>query len=512
MKQSSGKRPRDNCTGQQSSPSSVSPADTPTITVATTKTDAVTISGYIGENAVQMMLDSGSSLSLLRCNSLASMVGVQQLSNRPIVRLVTAAGTPIAITDYVKAPVKIGNVEVTQQFLVIDSLISPVIFGIDFMKRHEVTLDLTTTPVGVHFNGVELACQELPQELQEMWEARRSEKSKACAAAILDNSTDDPVDECSIPLFNAKMSYDLPKCENESLASIITKYQDIFRTTPGMSSETQHYIQTTGSPVRVPPRRVPVHYLQEVEAQIQQMLEQGVIEESSSPWMAPAVLVKKKSGELCICVDYRELNKKTTKDAYPLPLPDELKNRLAGATIFSSLDLQCGYWQVPISPEDRAKTAFCPGPDMGLFQFCRMPFGLTGAPSTFQRMMKIFHGLPFVTVYVDDILVHSATADQHRDHLRQVFQQLHEAGLTLKGKKCYIAMSAVHYLGHIFSGAGMLPDVQKIRAIQDWPIPTTVKEVRIFLGLASYYRRHIQHFADISKPLNRLTQKNVPFD
>jgi len=127
------------------------------------------------------------------------------------------------------------------------------------------------------------------------------------------------VDECSIPLFNAETSYDFPNCENESLASVITEYNT------GMSNETQHYIHTTGSPAQVPPRCVPVHY-REVEAQIQQMLEQGIIEESSSPWMVPAVFVKKKSGELRICVDYRELNKKTTKDAYPLPLPDEVQN------------------------------------------------------------------------------------------------------------------------------------------------------------------------------------------
>ena len=244
------------------------------------------------------------------------------------------------------------------------------------------------------------------------------------------------MDECSIPSFNTPASYDSPKCKDTFLSSVITECRDLFSTTPGMTNEAQHFIHTSGSPVRVPPRRVPVHYREEVEAQIQQMLEQGIIEESSSPWMAPTVFVKKKSGELRICVDYRELNKQTTKDAYPLPLPDEVQNRLAGATVFTTLDLQCGYWQVPINPEDREKTAFCPGPDMGLFQFCRMPFGLTGAPSTFQRMMnKIFRGLSFVTVYVDDVLVHSATAEQHRNHLRQVFQRLREAGLTLKGKK-----------------------------------------------------------------------------
>lgn len=149
---------------------------------------------------------------------------------------------------------------------------------------------------------------------------------------------------------------------------------------------------------------------------------------------------------------------------------------------------------------------------MGLFQFCRMPFGLTGAPSTFQRMMnKIFRGLPFVTVYVDDVLVHSASLEEHKEHLRIVFQRLREAGLTLKGKKCCIAVPEVHYLGHVFSRSGMKPDVRKIEAVKEWPTPTTTKEVRRFLGLASYYRRYICHFADISKPLNNLTQKDVPF-
>ena len=229
--------------------------------------------------------------------------------------------------------------------------------------------------------------------------------------------------------------------------------------------------------------------------------------------MAPAVFARKKSGDLRICVDYRELNKRSTKDAYPLPLPDEVQNRLAGTKIFTTLDLQCGYWQVPINPEDQSKTAFCPGPDMGLFEFTRMPFGLTGAPSTFQRMMnKIFRGLPFVTTYIDDIMVHSATPEEHCHHLQQVFEKLRQAGLTLKGKKCKVAMSEVHYLGHVFSEAGMTPDNQKIVAIQDWPTPTTVKEVRRFLGLASYYRRYIPNFADISKPLNDLTQKNVSFE
>ena len=200
-----------------------------------------------------------------------------------------------------------------------------------------------------------------------------------------------------------------------------------------------------------------------MEQQIQEILAQEIIEESCSLWMAPAVFVRKNSGEICLCVDYRELNKKTTKDAYPLPLPDEVQDQLEGAKVFTTLDLQCGYWQMSVNPTDREKTAFCPGPGMGLFQFRQMPFGLAGAPSSFQRLMnQIFRGLPFVTTYIDDVLVHSASEEEHVGHLKQVFQRLREAGLTLQGWKCHIAMPEVVYLGHVLSTSGMAPDQRKI--------------------------------------------------
>ena len=138
------------------------------------------------------------------------------------------------------------------------------------------------------------------------------------------------------------------------------------------------------------------------------MLKEGIIEESSSPWMSPAVFVCKKNGDVRIYVDYHALNKQTIKDAYPLPRPNEVQDRLAGCTIFSTLDLRSGYWQLPVHKEDQMKTAFCPGPGLGLFQFRRMPFGLSGAPASFQRLMdKICRDLPFTTTYLDDLLIHS---------------------------------------------------------------------------------------------------------
>ena len=140
-----------------------------------------------------------------------------------------------------------------------------------------------------------------------------------------------------------------------------------------------------------------------------------------------------------------------------------------------------------------------------------MPFGLTGAPSSFQRLMdSVFHGLPFVTTYIDDVLIHSSSEKQHKEHLKTVFQRLTDAGLTLRGTKCQIGMSQVYYLGHIFTGQGMQPDPKKVSSVQDWPTPTDVTTLRQFIGLASYYRRYIKKFAEIANPLHNLTQKMFP--
>ena len=243
------------------------------------------------------------------------------------------------------------------------------------------------------------------------------------------------------------------------------------------------------------------------------MLTQGVIKKSSSPWMAPTVFVPKKSRELRICVDYRPLNKQTVKDSYPLPLPDEVQDCLTKAAVFSTLDLHSGYWQLLIAEADQPKTAFCLGPGMGLYKFCHMPFGLSGAPGSFQRLMdSVLRGLPFASTYLDDILVYSPNVECHKDHLRQVFCRLQEAGLTLCERKCSIRAPKVCYLGYIFSADGIQPDSDKVHAVQAWPTPTDVTALREFLGLASYYRRYVHKFADVTAPLHSLTQKDIPFE
>ena len=238
------------------------------------------------------------------------------------------------------------------------------------------------------------------------------------------------------------------------------------------------------------------------------MLRQGIIKPSDSPWTAPVVVVKKKEGKLRFCVDYRQLNKVTTKDQFPLPRIDDLLDTLGKAKYFSTLDLASGYWQVEIKPEDRPKTAFIT--TEGLYEFNVMPFGLTNAPATFQRLMnKVFKNQlnKFVVIYLDDTNVFSTTFKDHLLHLRIVFDKLRQSGLKLQPNKCHFGKTSLAFLGHVISKDGIKPDPAKITAVENFPIPHNLTVLRGFLGLASYYRRFVKDFAQIAKPLHYLMRK-----
>ena len=476
------------------------------VIVAAIRTDGSVINGVLENKVVKLMIDSGSSISLVR----RCLTSGHKLSRAPPgLQLVSAAGEPISILGQVTMSIQLGNVKADHPFIVVQSLITPVILGIDFMQKHGLVLDFTTTPVTVSNQISSIQCQPGVAPLVDM---AQKVKMKVSAVAALSQSSEEVIDDCAVPIFTASTTYEMPNCNDPHLSSLLKEHKDLFRMTPGKTMVTEHYIPTNGNPVKIPPRRIPANYRDEVQCQINTMLEQGIIEPSSSPWMAPAVFVRKKNGEVRLCVDYRELNKRTVKDAYPLPRPDEVQDRLMGSTVFSTLDLRSGYWQLPVHANDQPKTAFCPGPGFGLFQFCRMPFGLSGAPSSFQRLMNtICSDLPFVTTYLDDLLVHSKTTNEHVKHLALLFQRMSTAGLTFRGSKCHIGLSSVTYLGHVFSSGGMSPDPEKVSAIRSWATPTDVSSLRSFLGLASYYRRYIHQFANIAAPLYNLTNKGTPF-
>ena len=238
------------------------------------------------------------------------------------------------------------------------------------------------------------------------------------------------------------------------------------------------------------------------------MLENKVIKKSRSPWASPLVLVQKKDGSHRFCVDFRKLNEATVKDNYPLPLINETLDQLEGARYFTTLDLASGYWQIALDEESKEKTAFIS--KKGLYQFEVMPFGLSNAGATFQRTMEyVLKGLTNVLCYLDDILVYSKTFKDHMDKLEKTFMSLEKANLKLKPSKCIFCSERVEYLGFIVTKEGIVPNPAKTSAIKSYPVPRTAKEVKRFMGIASYYRRFIKNFSTISNCINCLLKKRT---
>ena len=300
------------------------------------------------------------------------------------------------------------------------------------------------------------------------------------------------------------------------LTKLITRYANVFALNSqelGTTSLVKHVIDTGGHPpVRQPVRRTPFALRNKVDEMVQEMLAQDVIQPSQSPWASPVVLVKKKDGGMRFCIDYRRLNQVTKLDVFPLPRIDDTLDLLSGAKYFTTLDLASGYWQVCMDPDSQEKTAFITY--SGLYEFKKMPFGLVNAPATFQRLMEIvLTGLARdgCMVYLDDVLVIGRTFDEHNKNLTKVLERLRSAGLTLKPTKCKFAQLQVSYLGHVISEEGVQTDPAKLQAVKEFPVPTNVKALRSFLGLASYYRRFIPQFARIAGPLHTLTRKDVEF-
>ena len=305
---------------------------------------------------------------------------------------------------------------------------------------------------------------------------------------------------------------DLTGPQRDSLQKIIGKYQSTFSKDDddlGFCDLVEHKIVTTDErPIKIPHRRIPPHQWQEVRDYIQKSLEQGIIRESSSPYASPIVLVRKKDGKLRLCVDYRLLNAKTHKDAYPLPRIDEALDVLKGAEYFCSLDLAHGFNQIPMRESDIEKTAFRTGTG-GLYEYTRMPFGLCNAPGTFMRLMdKAFGDLNFqiLLVYLDDILVFGSTFEETLSRLETVLSRLSTLNLKVKPEKCQLFRKKVRYLGHVVTREGTSPDPEKVRAVSEWPRPESLRDLRGFLGLSGYYRRFLKGYAEVAGPLQRLLQ------
>src|SRR5271165_7173130 len=281
----------------------------------------------------------------------------------------------------------------------------------------------------------------------------------------------------------------------------------------GRTDLIKHTIDTgEHKPFKQQLRRHPWSHQDVIDQHVDKMLQTGVISPTVSPWASNVVLVKKASGDLRFCVDFRQLNRLTVKDSYPLSRIDSCMDALGRAKFFSTLDLRSGYWQVELDKDSSEKTAFVTR--KGVYKFNVLAFGLSNAPAIFQRLMDmLLIGLNWqiCLAFLDDVIVISSTFDEHLDRLNQVFARFKAANLKLNAGKCHLLQKAVRFLGSIVSENGIAPDPEKIQTLKDWPVPNDLKQVQSFVAFAGYYRRHIEHFTDHARPLHRLSCKDTPF-
>ncbi|GAB5489762.1 MAG: hypothetical protein Pars2KO_33320 [Parasphingorhabdus sp.] len=429
-----------------------------------------------------------------------------------------------------------GKVNFALDVDVFPALEHEIILGLPWLVAENPRIDFKSGRITVHRNQTEIhvPLRTLPPDVsntpkvptilctvKEMLSLiRQNDTAQACMAVVRPIEEEMKIDSYSETHGHLQDDVELMlKDKNipSEIAAVLKKHHRVFAKDipPGVPPVRKGHefgieLEPDTRPIFRPIYKLSQAELDEVKRQVDYLLRNGFIKPSKSPWGAPILFVPKKDGGLRMCVDYRWLNKVTIKNRYPLPLPEELMDRLSASYVFSKIDLRSGYWQMPIRPSDTEKTAF--RTRYGHFEMLVVPFGLTNAPPHFTNMIQdIMSDMldDFVVVFLDDILIFSKTMADHAIHVAKVLARLEEHKLFAKGLKCEFAVPKVEYLGHVVSGKGLSPMTAKVQAIVDWKTPQTVTDVRSFLGMVSYYRKFIPNFARIASPLHDLVKKDV---
>ncbi|XP_073721145.1 uncharacterized protein [Misgurnus anguillicaudatus] len=338
------------------------------------------------------------------------------------------------------------------------------------------------------------------------------QKESAVANLIRLVESEEEIEEQYLPESQTLPSVDLSHLSDEQRIQVQRLCDpNLFKNQPGHTTLKKHKIvlKEGACPKRMS-YRIPERLMTAFEDEVELMQKMRIIEPSNSEWCNPVVLVPKKDNSLRFCIDFRYLNSVSKFDSYPLPRIEDLTEKLGKATFISTIDLSKGYWQVPLDPDSREFTAF--RTPKGLMHFRVLPFGLHGAPATFQRLMdSVLNGVgEFAAAYLDDVVIFSTSWEDHLQHLKVVFQRIKDAGLTINPAKCALVKRETEYLGYVLGRGEIKPQIQKLRAIQSCPLPATKKQIRSFLGLVGWYRKFIPHFSTIAAPLTDLIKKVKP--
>jgi hypothetical protein len=456
------------------------------------------LQGVIQGQEVLMLIDSGSTGNFIS-DSLASLLQGVQPMHSPV-RVKVANGEILTGTSLIpNCEWHCQGATFNTTMKVIPLQCYDVILGIDWLKAQ--------SPMEVDWNCKWIAVKQ--GELKKRLFGVTADTSSCNIISLSDLAI---AEEAGGILFILQVSAGEPKKSNEmprEIQLLVQEYADLFTEPKGLPPKRlcDHKIPLLpgATPAKLRPYRYNPMQKTEIENQIKELMKQGILQLSASPFAAPALLVKKKDLSWRLCQDFRHLNAMTVKNKYPLPVIDELLDELSGAKWFTTLDLRAGYHQIRMAEEDIPKTAF--QTHHGHFEYKVMPYGLTGAPATFQGVMNtvLAPGLrKFVLVFIDDILIYSPSLQSHVTHLKEVFDLLKQNQLKVKQSKCCFAQPKLAYLGHIISAAGVATDPDKIAPIVKWQSPQNVKQLRSFLGMAGYYRKFVKGYGVISKSLTEL--------
>ncbi|XP_012837830.1 PREDICTED: uncharacterized protein LOC105958366 [Erythranthe guttata] len=454
-------------------------------------------------NSVYALIDSGSTHSFISSTLVAELRLVRSQADA-LFSILIPSGDELKFNFIIKdCPIQIRNQTLASDLIILPIKHLEIILGMDWLSKFDAQINCAHKTVRFSLpngNFLEFRSSYNPSIpiISAIKASKLIQKGHLCHLVdIVETLNEDKADISKVPT--------------------VCDFPDVFpEDLPGLPPDREIKFEINlipgSAPIsKAPYRMVPLE-LKELKDQIQDLIDKKFIRPSFSPWGAPVLFVKKKDGTLRMCIDYRELNKVTVKNKYPLPRIDDLFDQLQGSTVYSKIDLRSGCHQLKIKKEDIPKTAF--RTRYGHYEFVVMSFGLTNAPAAFMDLMnRVFRKYldQFVIVFIDDILVYSRNDEEHQNHLEMVLQTLRENQLYAKFSKCEFWLRQVHFLGHVISKEGIAVDPSKIEAVCNWSIPRNVGEIRSFLGLAGYYRRFVPNFSKIAAPLSRLTRKEVKY-